>query len=239
MKLTLLDMVTSILSDLDSEPVNSIGDTEEAGQVASVIKDTYYNIIAARHIPEHDRLLKLTSLSDSELPTYFRYPDNVKEIRLFEYDGKEIYWKDPVTFIQQMPNEDTVDTVMMLDPISNTSIYVRNDRAPSYYTTFDDEYIVCDSFDFAVSTTLTKAKTRCWGTQYPNFEITNEFTPDIDDTLFPYLLAESKSVCQSLFKGGSDPKVEQAARRLKGFFQNDFYRTKRENTRNYYGRGSR
>ena len=103
MKLTLLEMVTSILSDLDSEPVNSIGNTEESTQVASVIRDTYYNIIAAKHIPEHDRLLKLTSLSDSARPTYFKYPDNVKEIRLFEYDGREIYFKDPVTFIQQMP----------------------------------------------------------------------------------------------------------------------------------------
>ena len=239
MKLTLLEIVTSILSDLDSEPVNSISDSEEARQIASVVKDTYYNIIAARHIPEHDRLIKLTSLSDSLLPTYFRYPDNVKEIRLFEYDGKEVYWKDPVKFLQDMPNEDTEGAVEMLDPISNTKVYSRNDKAPSYYTTFDDQYIICDSYDATVSSTLTNNRTRCWGTQYPSFEISDEHIADIDDTLFPYLLAEAKSVCQSLFKGGSDPKVYQAARRLKGFFQNDQYRTKRDNARNFYGRKPR
>jgi hypothetical protein len=54
--------------------------------------------------------------------------------------------------------------------------------------------------------------------------------------MFPYLLAESKSVCFSLFKSGSDPKVEQAARRLKSYVQNDQYKTKRANKRPHYGR---
>jgi hypothetical protein len=57
MKRTLLEMVQSILSDMDSEDVNSISDTNEAEQIASVIEDTYYNIISARDIPEHQQLL--------------------------------------------------------------------------------------------------------------------------------------------------------------------------------------
>jgi hypothetical protein len=36
MKRTLLEMVQSILSDMDSEDVNSISDTNEAEQIASV-----------------------------------------------------------------------------------------------------------------------------------------------------------------------------------------------------------
>ena len=43
MKRTLLEMVQSILSDMDSEDVNAVSDTLEAQQVASVIEDTYYN----------------------------------------------------------------------------------------------------------------------------------------------------------------------------------------------------
>ncbi len=53
MKRTLLEMTQSILSDMDSEAVNSISDTVEAQQIASVVEDTYYNIVAARKIPEH------------------------------------------------------------------------------------------------------------------------------------------------------------------------------------------
>jgi len=51
----------------------------------------------------------------------------------------------------------------------------------------------------------------------------------------PLLLAESKSTCMSLFKGGPDPKIDQAARRLKSYVQNDQYKTK-AGVRNNYGR---
>ena len=60
MKRTLLEMVQSILSDMDSESVNSISDSVESEQIASVIQDTFFNLIAARDIPEHRQLNKLT-----------------------------------------------------------------------------------------------------------------------------------------------------------------------------------
>ena len=236
MKRTLLELTQSILSDMDSEPVNSIGDSDEAMQIASVIQDTFYNIISARNIPEHDRLIKLTSLSDSAKPTHFLYPDNVKEIRLFEYEGREVYWKDPIAFLNSMPSSASTDAVEVLDPISSSKLYIRADKAPRYYTTFDDQYIVCDSYNAVDGATLTSNKTRCWGTQYPVFSIEDNHTPDIDDVLFPYLLAEAKSVCFSIFKSGSDPKIEQSARRLKAYVQNDQHRTKLANVRPFYGR---
>ena len=74
MRTTLLSMVQSILSDMDSEDVNSISDTVEAQQIASVIQDTYFNLISAREIPEHKQMLQLTSLSDSQKPTHFSIP---------------------------------------------------------------------------------------------------------------------------------------------------------------------
>ena len=107
---------------------------------------------------------------------------------------------------------------------------------PSFYTSFDDEHIVMDSYKSSVESTLQNSKTQAYGMVYPTFTISDTFTPDLDDTLFPYLLAESKSVAFSLFKSGSDPKVEQAARRLKSYVQNDMFRTKKENVRIKYGR---
>jgi len=235
MKRNLLQLTQSILNDLDGEPVNSIFDTEEATQYASVIRDTYFNIIAARQTPEHDELLKLTALSDSNYPNYFKYPDNVKEIRLFEYAGREVYWKDPLKFLDSMPVPGD-NVISVNDPVSGIALTIRTDKNPRYYTSFDNEYIVCDSIDMTEDTTLQESKTRCWGTKYPTFTMSDTFVPDLNETVFPYLLAESKSVCFSIFKSGSDPKVEQAARRLKNGIQNDRYKTRRENIRNFYGR---
>ena len=107
---------------------------------------------------------------------------------------------------------------------------------PRYYTSFDDDHIIMDAYDSSVESTLQTSKSRAYGTVYPTFSITDSFEPDLDDTMLPYLLAEAKSTCFSLFKSGSDPKVEQAARRLKSYVQNDMYKTKRANKRPNYGR---
>jgi len=244
MKKTLLEMVGSILSDMDSEAVNSIGDTVEAQQIASVIEDTYYNIIAARNIPEHQQLLKLTSLSSSTRPTHFTYPTNTKEIVSLSYNVDTsggvnygtVYFVEPLDFLSRMPASVAGTTLVVPDEAANTSLVVFSDRMPTYYTSFDDLHIVMNAYDISVESILQASKTRAYGTVYPTFTIADGFVPDLDDTMMPYLLAEAKSTCFSLFKSGSDPKVEQAARRLKSFVQNDMYRTKRPNVRNHYGR---
>ncbi len=236
MKRTLLSLTQSILNDLDSEPVNSIFDTEEAQQVASVIRDTFFNIVAARDTPEHDQLLKLTALSDVTKPTIFTYPENVKEIRIFEYDGKEVYWKDPLKFLDSLPSADDADVIEYVDPTSGITLTARDNKGPRYYTSFDNQYIICDSYDSTVDTTLQESKSRCWGTKYPTFTVADSFVPDLTEVAFPYLLAEAKSVCFSIFKSGSDPKIEQASRRLKNGIQSDRFKTKRDNKRNLYGR---
>ena len=236
MKYTLLEMVQSILNDMDSEPVNTISDTVEAQQVASVIRDTYFNIIVARGIPEHERLVKLTSMSNSLYPTHFLYPDSLKAIKSFDYDGKALQWKDPSDFLRDMPHPLASATLETSDPVSGISIYVSTDRDPQFYTSFDDTYIVCDSFKSAVESILQEHKTRCLGTVYPTFTIDDAFVPKLDEGMMQYLLAEAKSTCFSVFKSGSDPKIEQTARRLKAYVQNDQLRTELPPKRPNYGR---
>ena len=244
MKRTLLEMVQSILNDMDSEAVNSINDSVEAQQIASVIEDVYYNIVAARNIPEHQQLLKMTSLSSSVRPTHFQYPTNTREIVSLAYNtdtqGKinyqEIQFVEPMDFLSRMPYNLSTGVLVVPDVNSNISLTIFADRMPTYYTSFDDLHIVMNAYDASIDTTLQESKTRAYGTVYPTFTIADGFVPDLDDTMLPYLLAEAKSTCFSLFKSGSDPKIEQAARRLKSFVQNDMYRTKRPNVRNHYGR---
>lgn len=240
MKTTLLQIVQSILSDMDSEDVNSISDTVEAQQIASVVEDTYYNIIAARDIPEHNKLLSLIAMSDSAKPTHFKYPTNTKAIRRIEYNVsatseknfREIEFVDPLVFLNNMD-----ETGLLVETYDgNLDIFVRTDVPPSYYTSFDDEYIIMNSYDSSVESSLQQSKSRAFGSVYPTFSQTDSFEPDLDNTMLPLLLAEAKSTCFSLFKGGSDPKVEQAARRLKSYVQNDMYKSVRSNKRPQYGR---
>lgn len=244
MRTTLLEMVQSILSDMDSEMVNSINDSVEAMQIASVIQDTYFNLVSSREIPELKQLLTLTSLSDITRPTHFRYPTDCKEIETLFYnvndlggvEYREIHYIQPLLFLSRSPSSTNSNSLVVTDVDSTTKLVIANDRHPTYYTSFDDEHIIMDAYKSSVDTTLQESKTRAYGTVYPSFTIADSFEPDIDRTLLPYLLAEAKSACFSLFKSGPDPKVEQSARRLKSYIQNDQYRTKQENKRPKYGR---
>lgn len=242
MRTTLLSMVQSILSDMDSEDVNSISDTVEAQQIASVIQDTYFNLISAREIPEHKQMLQLTSLSNSQKPTHFRYPNNTKEIEVLFYNTAtsgstytQVYFLEPIDFLNRV--DETATNVLQVGTVAGeVPVFVYTDRMPKYYTSFDDDNIIMDAYNSSIESTLQTSKSRAYGTIYPTFSITDSFEPDLDDTMLPYLLAEAKSTCFSLFKSGSDPKVEQAARRLKSYVQNDMYKTRRENKRPKYGR---
>jgi len=235
MKRNLLELVQSILSDMDSENVNSIGDSVEAQQVASVLEDTFFNIVSARDIPEHQRTLSLVSLSDTQRPTHFKYPTNVKEITELLYNNSEdggvdyrtVSYMDPQEFLRRQTTSDSSNTLVVPDVSGETSMVVGNNAMPSYYTSFDDEHLIMDSYKSSYSSTLAAANTKAFGTIYPIFTISDSFEPDLDDNMLPYLLAEAKSVCFSMFKSGSDPKVEQAARRLKSYTQNDMFRTRK------------
>jgi hypothetical protein len=243
MKRTLLQIVQNILSDMDSEDVNSISDSVEATQVASVVRDVYFNMVSTRMIPEHKQLTKLTSLSSSARPTHFKIPDSVKIIDSLHYNisttggvsFRELKYLEPLLFLTL--NSEGDSSVVVYDVKGNTPILIRNDGMPTYFTSFDDEHIIMDSFDSSYSQTLTEVNTQAYCQKIPDFTVSDDYTPDVDDVLFPYLIAESKSTCFSLFKSGVDQKIEQAARRQKSYVQNDIYRIHQENKRPKYGRG--
>ena len=242
MKRTLLQIVQNILSDMDSEDVNSISDSIEAEQIASVVRDVYYNMVSTRMIPEHQELVKLVSLSNSARPTHFQVPDSVKRIDFIRYnvstdsdiEFREIQYIEPLLFLTLHQDGANIDTVY--DVNGNTPLLIRNDQMPTYYTSFDDLHIVMDSYKSDTDQILAENKTQALGHKIPTFTISDNFTPDLDEVLFPYLIAESKSTCFSLFKSGVDQKIEQAARRQKSYMQSDMYRVKKENKRPYYGR---
>lgn len=241
-------MVQNILSDMDSEEINSISDSNEAEQIAKVIENSYYNLIATRIIPEHSQTLNLTSFSSLVRPTHFSFPTKVKNIEFLDYNCSKqtggvkyerLTYLSPDEFFSLSDGRDSLSSnvLQVSDLTSDSILLIRKDTMPSYYTSFDDENLVLDSYDQTVDSTLTSAKTRAYGIKYPNFDsFSDTFTPDVDDVMFPLLLAEAKSTAMSLFKAGSDPKIEQAARRQKVYVQNDKHKVNKGRPKNKYGR---
>jgi hypothetical protein len=244
-KMTLLEMVQDILNDMDSDEVNSISDTVEATQIANICKSVYFDVITTVDLPEHIELMTVTGLSNSSKPN-FMDANSITEIKSLRYNVSEtgdltyktIEYVPPEDFLQRVTKRDTTDSNVLIvtDPVSNISIPVITDKMPDYYTSFDDRYLCFDSYKSTIDTTLQTSKTMVLGIKIPTFTLTDSFTPDLDDTIFPYYLSEAKARCLSLLKGGADLKVEQFAKKHRYFQRNNRSKTGEVRIVNDYGR---
>jgi hypothetical protein len=152
--------------------------------------------------------------------------DDVKKIDFVRYnvakasDGErrkfiDIRWLEVDDFLRRLNALDNTkgNIVTVIDPASNIPLAIRNDLAPTYYTSFDDTNIVFDSFDSAVDSTLQKSKTQVYGYVYPEWQMRDDFIPDLPNTAFTLLLEESKSRAFIELKQIANQKAEQEAQR--------------------------
>ena len=203
-KKTLLEIVQSVLNDMVSDEVNDIDDTVESQTVASIVQSVYESMLANRNWPHTKSLVQLDSLADASKPVYLRMPERLKQLISISYDVKkfgdtatkyrEIKYRDPETFLKALAQRDSDRTNVdeILD-FSGIKLMIQNDKAPEYWTSFDDDYIVFDSYDSSVESTIMKSKTSCLAYITPLFERSNAAIPNLPAEAFPALIAEVKS----------------------------------------------
>jgi hypothetical protein len=237
MKKTLLEIVQDILFDMNSDQVNSIGDTIEATQVANICRSTYELMIVGQDWPHTMRLFRVASSADNTKPSHMFIEDQVANIEWVKYDCREsadapksyktIEWKEPqdfLTFVMSRdPSRDNVETVI---DYHGTPLFIINDHAPEYYTSFDDTHLVFDSYNASVDTTLQHSKTQAYGKIIPEWDTRDDFVPDLPAKHFPAYIAECKSTAFLRIKEVADAKSEQHARATRSFL----HREKRRGT---------
>lgn len=204
--LTLLDMVQSILNDMDSDAVNSISDTVEAMQVASIVRDTYLAFAASRDWPWLESLTNLTGLGDTSNPTQMRMPTSVDKLKWVKYNKKDVTYLPPKDFKDLIDRRDTTASNV------NAGGYV-TDRDPLYWTSYDDDYVWFDSYDSSVDSTLQESKSTVFAVLSPSWTHSDAFVPQLPVKLFPTLLSDAKSTAFLTLKQSANPKEEQKARR--------------------------
>ena len=85
MKYTLLEMTQDILSNMSSDEVNSISDTPESLQVATIIKQKYYDIVSRGDLPEHNQLFQLNPSLTVVSPVLMTIPDGIGRVEYIKY----------------------------------------------------------------------------------------------------------------------------------------------------------
>jgi hypothetical protein len=224
-KYTLLDMTQKILASMSSDEVNSIGDTIEAGQVAEVIRQTYYDLVDEHNLPSNSTLFSLEA-SNVDQPSRMHIPDFVSKLEWIKYNIKEtvgeadryveIQYLSPKDFMQVVNGRASTDSTVK-QCIYNANIYLNilNNVAPRYWTSFDDEYVWFDAFNFSIETNLQESKVQCYGEVRIPLLMEDQAIPTLPENLFGYLLAKSKASCFAVYKQEANPKLEQTERRMR------------------------
>lgn len=229
MRMTLLEMVQDILSSMDSDEVNSISDTTESQQVATVIKNVYRDIISRGNLPENFEMFELNASLDPTKPTVMYRPEGAFSILWIKYDTRllgdteprmtKIQYLEPSQFTDQVftyRDQNQSDVVRYyLDGPNNSSVEIvgLNNKAPSFYTSWDDETIIFDSYDSAVDGTLQKNKSIAYGEWEPTFQMADAFIPDLDPRQFSLLFNEAKAWAFAELKQTTHEKAEKQSRK--------------------------
>jgi hypothetical protein len=246
-KMTLLEIVQDILSDMDSDEVNSINDSVESLQVAQIVKSTYYNIIDGKDYPWLKELFQLNASGVASKPTFMSLPSTVIDLEWIKYNKikvgetkalyKKIIYKTPEDFLAITDLRDSsASNVLVEIDSSGVRINAFNDRAPQYFTSFDDEVLVFDAYDLALEVSLQNSKTQCYGKRSVAFTLLDTFTPDMPVQMFTYLLAEAKSTCFAVLKQVANIKAEQTSVTQRRRMSQEAWKIKKGITYPNYGR---
>lgn len=135
MRLTKLKIVQMVLSAIDSDDVSSISDTVESEQVG-VLVDTIYDDLNGEFPWPHLRTEGVLEVTTT--PHIMRLPQSVLTINNIYYDQK------PVSYVE--PEE-------MTKMIFDRGVYT--DKAPRYWTSYNDTDIVFDGYDGSLVEAMT------------------------------------------------------------------------------------
>jgi len=228
-KKTLLQITQDILGAMEDDEVNSISDTVSSLDVARTVVSIFDEIAAQLEFPANDTLIQLESLSDVNRPNYLRMTDNIKQIHWFKYNNKDVKYLSPREFVDMIFKRDEgVD----VEDFGGITFKILSDKDPDYWTTFDDEYIVTDSFLIDDGSTLLSNKSACWAAKTPTLEMSDEAIPDLPTNLFPLLISRSIARCFVNFKQVANSEEASSARQTLVRHQNVMFR---HNNRKYSG----
>lgn len=203
-KMTLLDIVQAVLSRAEDDEVDSIVDSEPAILCAERAREEYFDMVNDIEWPHLNTLTQLVSVSDVTQPTVLQVPDSVTLMdyeEIIQYDVttasddytvlREIKYMEPRDFMRHLKNRtDNSSNVTKYTGYQGIPLLIITDAMPTYWTSFDDEYVVLDSFDSATESTLQGSKTVVRAKKIPVWTHDDSFIPDLPENLFPMYLSK-------------------------------------------------
>jgi len=92
-------------------------------------------------------------------------------------------------------------------------LIIKTNQPPQYWTSFDDEYVILDSYQIAMESTLQSSKSLITAYIEPKWDTLDTFVPDLPPEAFAMLTEEAKSTAFFAMKEEVNQKAEAKAQR--------------------------
>lgn len=215
-----LEYVQACLNTMDSDQVDQIADTAEATQVAELLRDVYFELLNRQEWEFLKGPVTLTAAGDLTKPTKFTVPEGLRHLHKLWYNvdesgglnRRELIYVEPEEFLQRAGGSAATGKLLVTEG-EQLQFYVRTDRMPTYYTTFDDQTIYCDAYKETVETSLVSSKISAYGVSVPEFEVSDSFTPELPENMVPLLQHTLNATAHLYFKQQASAPDEARVRR--------------------------
>lgn len=200
-KPSLLDLTQRVAVFCNAGSVNSINDTRESLQIATIIKETFEDLVMRSEIRTTQTLLQLQSVSNVERPTHLLMQSEVLTVDLLKYKSPkgtliDLQYKPSVDFVEDSLHLDpTQPNVQTVEDYTGILFNIKTDKDPQYWTIFEngsEEYVVLDSFNKEFEDTVQGVHVVAYGKIMPEFLLEDTFIPPLSTQQFPVLLSRAK-----------------------------------------------
>ena len=247
-KYTMLQYVQLIAEAIESDEIDALDETIEATQIMNILQQTY-NEVMDRRDWEHlrDRVVQLDVMpaGDTKI-NHLLIPPSVTMIQCLRYlstQGKytDLTYLQPCDFLAQLHGRDVNDTNITSIPNDDgVPMYILTDKAPTYYTSFDEVSLAFDAYETVRGIGNQIADTVIVGNIKPIPNWTEPLsTLPMPERMNSLILNEAIATANYRLRQTADPRSERLARRQNIKMRELEPRTQRDNKEVTYGRKTR
>lgn len=242
-KKTILQFVQEIGAAISSDEIDELDESVEATDIATIFRQTFKEIIDRKSWKFLKDRVRVLDARTSALKCNLSIPDDVTRIQCLKYkdtNGKprELEWMEPCDFVTMLmernPSLDTVDTVTNSDGVD---LYIINDKAPRYYTSFDEVEVTFDAYESTKSDGVQASDSVIIATVVPVVDWSDPTaTLPVPERMETLILNEAIASANYRLRQTADPRSERIARRQNISLRENEPKTRDQDKEQTYGR---
>ncbi len=222
-KRTILQLVQELGEGIGSDEIDSLDETIEASEIASILKQTVDVIISRKRwefLKDRVRQLDARVTTSTQLNT-LTIPSDVTRVNCLKYRNTEntrteftlIEYMQPCEFLEFVQARDSTDSnITAIANEDGVLINVITDAPPTRWTSFDEELITFDAYDAALGTGNLIVDSVIIADIVPVIDYTDaSATLKLPERMESLVYNEALSTCNYRLRQTRDPKADRVA----------------------------